>query len=307
MTELLISSAILITAVALIRLLFRKHIPPGLQYALWLLVFLRLALPFALFPSSVSAAGAITRAVQAAHVDQTEQVSLQPVSGDESGPALPVAEGPGFEQVLGYVWLAGSAVMAVWFGTVNSRLAGRLRRSRRRLECSAPVPIYIVDGLSSPCLYGLFSPAVYLTEQAVGDPQRTRIAVAHELTHWRHRDNLWAIARLLCLIVYWFDPFVWLAAWLSRQDGELFCDACTIRTLGEERRYEYGRTLLEMTESAACPADLICGASTMSGGARRMRERIAMIARRPGRSLPMIAVVAEPLTKALRSMAAMVA
>lgn len=290
MTELLVSSAILITVVALLRLLFRKRIPPGLQYALWLLVLLRLALPFALFPASFSAAGAITRTVQAIHTDETAE-PVTPPSYAESGETAPTAEQPGTEQLLGYVWLGGSLIAAIWFIAVNRRLSRRLRRSRRRLEHSAPIPVYMADGLSSPCLYGLFRPAVYLTEQAADDPQKAEMTVAHELTHWRHRDHLWSFARLLCLIVYWFDPFVWLAAWLSRQDGELFCDACTIRSLGEERRYEYGRTLLEMTEPAVGSAGLICSVSTMSVGARRMRERIAMIARGPGRSLPRIAAV----------------
>ena len=297
MIELLISSSILIIVIALMRVLFRSRIPPGLQYALWLLVLLRLALPFHLFPSPVSAAGAITHAIQTEQVDETEQPVLQMGSYAAIETDHPAAEKLSFEHILRYGWLTGSVAAALWFGAVNGKLAVRLRRTRRRLDYAAPVPIYIADGLSSPCLYGLFRPAVYLTAQAAHDPQRAHITITHELTHWCHRDHLWSAARVLCLIVYWYDPFVWLAAWLSKQDGELYCDDCAIRSLGEEQRYAYGRVLLELSEAAVRPSDLLCTASTISGGARRMRERITSIAHKPKRSL-LLSVLAVIVTLA---------
>ena len=289
MLELLISSAILITVLAVMRFLFRGRIPPGLQYAVWLLVLLRLFLPFHLFPSPVSAAGAITHAIQTGQVDEAEQTVYQADAYVSVEADHPPAENLSFDHILRYGWLIGSVAAALWFGAANGKLAVRLRRTRRRLDYAAPVPIYIADGLSSPCLYGLFRPAVYLTEQAAHDPRRAHITITHELTHWRHRDHLWSAARVLCLIVYWYDPFVWLAAWLSKQDGELYCDDCAIRSLGEEQRYAYGRVLLELSEAAVRPSDLLCTASTISGGARRMRERIIVIAHKPKRSIPLSA------------------
>ena len=285
MIELLISSSILISVIALMRVLFRSRIPPGFQYALWLLVLLRLMLPISLLPSPASAAGAITRTVQTMQIAESPDAASQQQSGAESGAVRQDAGKTDPAQVLIAVWLTGSGVMAIWFGIVNAKLDLHLRRSCRRLTYDAPIPIYLVEGLPSPCLYGLFHPAVYLTEAAVETPQEEEATIEHELTHWRHLDNLWSVARILCLIVYWFDPFVWLAAWLSKQDCELYCDDCTIRRIGEERRYEYGRTLLALSETSARPSDLICSASTMSGGAKRMRERIVSIANKPKRSI----------------------
>ena len=45
MTEVLVSSTVLILALAALRLLLRGKIDPRLQYALWLLAALRLLLP----------------------------------------------------------------------------------------------------------------------------------------------------------------------------------------------------------------------------------------------------------------------
>ena len=276
MTELLVSSSVLITVLAVLRSLFRRRIPPGLQYALWLLVLLRLALPFALFSSPLSASGAMT------------QIADYAVPAAEA--AARTVEKADLPRILTRIWLIGTAVMGLWFSAVNYRLGRSLRRSRQPLARRSPLPVYVCPDLSSPCLYGLFRPAVYLTERAAEDPRKSCVAIAHELTHWRHRDHLWAAVRVICLAVYWFDPLVWLAAHLSRQDGELFCDAATLRVLGEERRFEYGRTLLDLSLSPSRPSALLCSASTLSGGGRRLRERIARIARKPKLSLFLTAI-----------------
>ena len=67
MTEVLVSSTVLILALAALRLLLRGRIDPRLQYALWLLAALRLLLPVPLVSSPVSvmnAAADVPAAVQ---------------------------------------------------------------------------------------------------------------------------------------------------------------------------------------------------------------------------------------------------
>ena len=67
MTEVLVSSTVLILALAALRLLLRSRINPRLQYALWLLAALRLLLPVPLVSSPVSvmnAAADVPAAVQ---------------------------------------------------------------------------------------------------------------------------------------------------------------------------------------------------------------------------------------------------
>ena len=63
-----------------------------------------------------------------------------------------------------------------------------------------------------------------------------RYILAHENTHYRHGDNLWVVVRAACVCLHWYNPLVWLAACLSRQDGELACDERALEILGEEER-----------------------------------------------------------------------
>ena len=146
-----------------------------------------------------------------------------------------------------------------------------------------------LPGPPSPCLSGLVRPGIYLTPDCPTEGPGLRHILAHELTHRRQGDQFWALVRCLCLALYWFNPLVWLAAALSRRDCELSCDEGAIRLLGEGERTAYGRTLLSLVTTGSNPTELLRTATTMSSGARGLRERIALIAKKPQRAAGVLA------------------
>ena len=75
MTELLITSSVLITAIVLVRAALKNRVSARLIYALWLVAALRLMLPFELYPSQVSVMNAAPDAVLAGTVDIYEPQS----------------------------------------------------------------------------------------------------------------------------------------------------------------------------------------------------------------------------------------
>lgn len=185
---------------------------------------------------------------------------------------------------LRYIWYAGIALVAVWFLFVNLRFARRLRRQgvpyTEGLPMDCPLPVYVVDGLSTPCLAGLFRPAIYLNRAALNSGHLDHI-LTHELVHYRHRDHWWAVVRCACLAVQWFNPLVWAAAYLSRQDCETACDASAIGRLGEGERLAYGHTLVNMIAAGRHPAALFQTATTMTGSLTSIRLRVTLIAQKP--------------------------
>ena len=216
----------------------------------------------------------------------TPATPVTPVTEPDADPVTP-ATSAGTEdtaalrfttaQALTALWLTGAAAMALWFLVANLRFARFLRRNRKPLvRPDCPLPVYAVEGIPSPCLAGLFRPAVYLTPAVAGDPRRERHVLAHELTHARHLDPLWGLIRCLCLTIYWFDPLVWIAAHASRSDCELACDEGALRRLGEGERIPYGETLLSLIPVGR--SDPMLSATTMTAGKRQLRERIRRIA-----------------------------
>ena len=153
---------------------------------------------------------------------------------------------------------------------------------RQPLACvESPIPVWLVPGLPSPCLAGLFRPEIYLTPEAAADPATLGFVLRHELAHFRAKDQLWSLVRLVCQCVYWFDPFVWLAAALARRDCELACDARVLRGLDGESRAAYGRALLGLVTAKPGGGQLLSGATTMQLGKKSLKERITLIAKKP--------------------------
>lgn len=211
-----------------------------------------------------------------------DQTPLLPQEGHPSvgwGQALPMVD---WEQVLTVVWLCGVALMGVWLFCVNLFFRRHARRGARPLEVEGcPVPVYVSGAVTSPCLVGILRPAVYVTPDCAGDGRRLRHVLAHELTHLRHADPVWALVRGVCLCLYWFDPLVWWAADLSRRDCELACDEGAIARLGEPERLAYGKTLVDMAAVSASPGRLLQTATTMTDRKGGIMERVKLIAKKP--------------------------
>lgn len=316
-----LSGSALILVVLLLRGLLGKRISAGLRYGLWAVVLIRLLVPVSLFSLSVTVPQLWTppeameerniyflpvdsRLVEDSTVHIEEDGTLRDPNSfgyskltQDGTRVVRYADKITPLELLGWIWAAGAVVLGGVLVVSNLRFSRRLRRVRRSLEgTNAPVPVYVASALPSPCLVGLFRPAVYVTEEAAADPVMLRHVLAHELTHYSHRDHLWSILRGAALAVHWWNPLVWLAVVCSRRDGELACDEGALKRLGDGERTAYGETLLALVTAKARPADLLSFATTMTGGKRSLKERIQRIARQPKRMVSAMVVVLVVLT-----------
>ena len=313
--EVLISSSVLIGALAALRLLLRGKISPRLQYGLWLLVAVRLLVPISIGTSAASVMNYVPQSTvqtvledaytpaqlpdtakqfpaqtiqQAADTELSGNVGLdaaQTVQTDEvsSQKTSAARHSLTHSEVLYLIWGTGAALVLALILVQNLRLSRKLRRSRERLDClDGKLPVYITEELPSACLFGLFHPVIYLTPQALNtDGTPNRYVLLHEQTHYRRNDHIWCAVRLLCVALYWFDPFVWLAARLSKIDGELACDEAALKNLDEPARIAYGRTLLDQFSGKRSAVQAAACATTMVSGKRTLRARIRLIAKKP--------------------------
>ena len=313
MLEWAVTSSVLILVVLALRRLLSGKISLRLQYGLWALVLARLLVPVSFGATAVS----VLNLVEDANISNpvvgymggnTIQLSIS-----EPDPTLPLEEqqkqyeknldqwqaemdaaraetgtAVSLGTVLLGVWAAGAVGLGLWLLWVNVRFAGKLRRGRQPMEADCPLPVYVTGAVQTPCLFGLFRPCVYLTEEAAADEIVLRHSLAHELTHYLHKDHLWAVLRGLCLALHWYNPLVWLAAVLSRRDGELCCDEATVKRLGEGERASYGRTLLAITCQGRDTPLLTATSMTGSG----IKERIVLLAKHPKTAVYTLAAVA---------------
>lgn len=205
--------------------------------------------------------------------------------GSESGIGGKMTK-PGTWTIIWTVWLTGSCLLALWLLGVNGSF--RWRVCRNRLPFTVPgnrqrqLPVYVTEEISTPCMCGLLRPAIYITPQASEDSQVLAMVLCHEYMHYRHGDHIWSVVRMLCLCLHWYNPLVWAAVGLSRQDGELACDEGVLRQLGEENRKCYGEALLALsTERRPSLHRSLNLATSMSDTRRQLKERLSSLMTMP--------------------------
>ena len=258
----------LILAVLLVRAIFKNRVPKRMVYALWLVVLVKLCLPGTLVSLPILPAEETAAPVQRVELPaQTAPVVLQPaqavvqpqVSAQQPvSPAQEAAE-PAAKplttiQILQIVWAVGSALLGLWLLSTWLVFTIRLHKSRRFLGRQGRTRIYVSSAVKSPCLAGLI-PAVYLTGDVL-QTDEAELILSHELTHLCHLDFLWSFCRAAAVSVYWWNPFIWLAAICSKRDAELACDEAVAAGLSDAQRLAYARTILAQAPRKAAALSL---------------------------------------------------
>lgn len=254
-----LAAGILILAVVLVRLVFKKA-PRWLLCALWALAAVRLVCPvsiesvLSLIPSAepvqpeiiVSAQPAITSGIPAvdAIVNPPLAAAFTPSPAQSANP-LQI-----WTFVAACVWLAGIAALLLYAAVSALRLRLRVRTAVR-LEGK----VYQSEFVSSPFILGVIRPRIYLPFGLEAGAQA--MVLAHERAHLRRGDQLWKPLGYLILAAYWFNPLCWLAYILFCRDIEAACDEKVVRELGEGCKAAYSRALLACSAPkkliTACP------------------------------------------------------
>lgn len=193
------------------------------------------------------------------------------------------------------VWKVGALAVGAALLAINCLFAVRLGRRRKPAGRYHGLAVYTAEGLTSPCLFGLLRPSIYIAPALAGDETAKAHILAHEYTHFCQGDHLWSVLRGVCAALHWYNPMVWWAAAASRRDCEVSCDAGAVRRLGEEHRAAYGRTLVALVTRGTTPADLLRCATTMTGSGPAVKERVALLVKQPRTAAAMLCAVAAVL------------
>jgi beta-lactamase regulating signal transducer with metallopeptidase domain len=139
------------------------------------------------------------------------------------------------------IWAAGTLLGLLLWGMRWLKLRA-LVRAARPLAISAPLPVLISSAPVEPGLIGIFRPVLMLPDgiQARLSRQEMDAILAHELCHFRRRDNLTAAVHMLVESLFWFHPLVW---WLGRRlmhERERACDEAVLAAGNDPRVFAQG-------------------------------------------------------------------
>jgi beta-lactamase regulating signal transducer with metallopeptidase domain len=255
------SGGVLLTL--LLRKPMRTFFGPSLAYCLWLLVPTSILVPLLPAPS---AGFKSALPVSLSMHSLTGHVALVPMSS-------------------GLDWV--TCLICTW-GVGALLFCSRLARQQRHFIASLGLPFRDDGGVlrasirtGSPVVVGIVRPKIivpsdFATRYA---SEEQALILAHERMHVRRGDlitnAMWALARC----IFWFNPLIHVAAWLSRFDQELACDAAVMRSHPKSRK-PYATAMLRVQ---LADDDLPLGCYWSS--AHPLKERIMLLNQPSARGL----------------------
>ena len=297
--------AVFILFLYAVKRLMKKRLSARIQYRLWFFMLFLLPAPFLpsqsagltrivpeLFSwiSTLKSTPATGTASGQSAISALNNTALD-LAGDFSVSVSGDAGRLGF--VLPVIWLLGICIMSVYF--LYSRIQmHRMEQSalplqnpkarqlyadcRKELHIRREIPVYSTAFIDSPFTTGILNPRIYLPIHLISDFRRSdmRYMFLHELQHCRHKDSLIHLFMNLSLIVYWFNPLIWIALRSMRDDRELACDSSVLQMLQENEYEHYGMVLLNFAHRLS--KKTFPFAAEMGGGKEHIKRRILNIA-----------------------------
>ncbi len=289
-------ASILIILVLAVQWLCGRRLQPRWRCALWLLVLLRLALPWTIpSPASLFNVLKFPAAARPAPPETTPALMMDaPIP--QATPvvvAVPSTNGSGYW--LAWLWAAGALGLA-GCAAVNHYKNHRGVTRRRPLtdgptlnlleDCKAqmgvrtPVTLIETDAVKSPALFGFVRPRLLLPAGLASGFTREELrhVFLHELAHVKRQDILVGWLTLGLQAIHWFNPLVWLAFHRLRADRELACDALALSCTRAGENEFYGLTIVKLLEGFGQSGWAPSRAGILENK-QQMKERITMIAK----------------------------
>ena len=306
------SGALLILALVCGERFLKHKISRQWQYYIWLIVILRLLLPFG---PETNLMGKTYQAVDEAITQNTSlsetqrpvnapgnilppAVGLEPDNENTDSPVEELATAHPLKDItsllINHIWLIWLMValgmlirkVTIYQGFIRYINAGlapvsdieildRLSIVAERVGIKKPIELCINPLISSPLLIGFFHPCIVLPSVDISEKDFQYI-VLHELTHYKRRDMFykWLVQITVCL--HWFNPFVHLMSREITKACEFSCDEAVLAKMGYGNAQEYGKTLLDAMAAVGRYKENL-GAVTLSENKQLLKERLGAI------------------------------
>ena len=266
--ETLVTTAVLIAVVLVIRRPVARLCGARAAFALWLAPLLRLLMP----PLPVSAPAPDI-------FIETRDAAVQAIAPVHS--AL-----PSLGTALLLVWIAGVIAfvglhIVSYFGFVSTAVS----KGHPLDGEGGDIHVIETEVVTGPAAAGLLVRRIFVprgfSENFTADERR--LALKHEMLHHR-RGDLWAsAAALVVLSLHWFNPIAYFAHRAFRRDLEAACDADLLAGAGGDERQLYARTILRCAaRSIPQPVCALTDTQELKGRLEMMKHDYSFVRRALG-------------------------
>lgn len=265
-----LSASVAVLLILLLRRLFKEKLFAKFFVALWLLVIIRLLLPFEFFsPMSIYSPlsepenySSVNKYVYYGDFSEGEKIP----EGKTEASALPKAEKIKIssEEALVFIWAFGGIFVGVFFAAKHLHNAKRILKTCEPYEApeiykTGNTRFYKSKNLASPLSFGILRPAIVIPEETAED--QLHFVLLHEQTHIKDRDAVLKILALFALSLNWFNPLVWFTVKIFERDIERYCDERVLEKIGAEKALLYANTILDFAERQSLSFNYFSAAS----------------------------------------------
>jgi beta-lactamase regulating signal transducer with metallopeptidase domain len=241
-------STLCAVAAGLLVLAFRKD-QASIRFVIWFAASAKFLVPFSLLVwigGLLSSKAPAMLQVDASFAAAMERIARPAAMLMSNFAVSPLGRAPGQSLWSGWaiaflIWLLGVIVL-ICRRTVQWLHLLAITRASTPLDIDAPIPVRETTSNLEPGVFGIVSPTVLvpagITSQLT-TPQLSAI-LAHELCHWRRRDNLTAAIHTLVETLVWFHPVVWWLGGLMVAERERACDEAVIQSGNDRHTYAEG-------------------------------------------------------------------
>lgn len=304
-------ASILVGFILCIKVLFRNKLTPRWQYMLWIVLMIRLLLPwspdssysiYSLLSYRSSVSEVIPKNMPATenivNIESDRKVELESnpkmvtkTSEPEVEVSLEKQTTFSLYKLALYVWLAGVIILATITFLTNRRLYSYIKkqpditdeqvitvfdRCKQSMKMKKAVSLRLAGKIASPTVFSFFRPKVLLSKKhmKVLNEQQLQYVFYHELAHIKRKDVAvnWIMYSLILL--NWFNPILWYAYFCMREDQELACDAYALTFIDKEEQIAYGHTIITLLEHYSYQVPSL---ANLSRNKRTLKRRIIMI------------------------------
>ena len=264
-----VSASVAVLLVLLLRKLFKEKLFAKVFVMLWLLIIIRLLLPFE-FYSSLSVFAPEKEPVfeevnQPFYIENPEEFGFS-----ETKEEIPTVSEKtknakiSSESALVFIWALGGISVLGFFAAKHFYSVKRILKNSEPYDVpenykTGKTRFYKSKNLASPLSFGILRPAIVIPEGT--EEKELHFVLLHEQTHIKDRDAVLKTLALFALSLNWFNPLVWFMVKIFERDIERYCDERVLKKIGAEKALFYANTILDFAERESLSLNYFSAAS----------------------------------------------
>ncbi len=298
-----ISGSILAGIILALKPLIKHKLSKSIQYYIWLVVLLRLVIPFS-FETSIMNKMFYSNSITTVENTQgnintttpvVENVSIptngqEITNGDNAVQSVTTAKSIDFKTLLKnnilFIWMFGVLI------ALTSNLWGYIRYMKYlKIENKPPreeenellkellierprVTLVRNKFAATPMLIGILAPTIVIPDIDFTQKQLKNILL-HEITHLLRFDIGVKWLTVIAASLHWFNPFMYFIKREISHACELSCDEGVVKNLNDEDKQDYGDTLISIAAEHKYTIGIL--STTMCEEKKTLKERLISI------------------------------